>query len=107
MRYCRTISENGYDATRYLTLLHAKISLPFAALVMAFLGIPFSLQDNRSGGAGIGVGISIIIGFSYFIINALLLSLGQAGAIHPLVAAWTANMLFAAAGLWFTLTVDS
>jgi len=107
LRYCNTISESGYDATRYLTLLHAKISLPFAALIMAFLGIPFALKDNRSGGAGIGIGISIGIGFSYFIINALLLSLGQAGALPPYVAAWAANLLFAGAGLWFTLTVDS
>ena len=107
LRYCQTLSDSGYDATRYLTLLHAKISLPFAALIMAFLGIPFSLKDNRSGGVGISVGISIIIGFSYFIINALLLSLGQAGALPPLVAAWAANLLFAGAGLWFTLTVDS
>jgi lipopolysaccharide export system permease protein len=74
---------------------------------MAFLGIPFSLRDGRSGGLGVGVGFSIVIGFSYFIINSLLLSLGQAGAIPPLLAAWTANILFAAAGLWFTLTVDS
>ena len=106
-RYCRTISENGYDATRYLTLLYSKISLPFAALVMAFLGIPFSLRDGRSGGIGIGIGFSILIGFSYFITNALLLSLGQAGALEPMLAAWAANILFAGAGLWFTLTVDS
>lgn len=106
-RYCNSISSSGYDATRYLTLLHSKISLPFAALIMAFLGIPFSLRDGRSGGIGIGIGFSILIGFSYFIINAFLLSLGQAGALHPAVAAWSANLIFAAAGLWFTLTVDS
>jgi len=106
-QYCKTIRENGYDATRYEALLYSKISLPFAAVVMAFLGIPFSLRDGRSGGLGVGVGLSIVIGFSYFIINSLLLSLGQAGAIPPILAAWTANILFAAAGLWFTLIVDA
>lgn len=105
-KYCRDVSENGLDATRYLTLLHSKISLPFAALVMAFLGIPFSLREGRSGGAGVGIGFSIAIGFAYFMTNSLLLSLGQAGAMPPVMAAWTANILFAAAGLWFTLTVD-
>jgi len=106
-QYCESLSEGGYDTTRYRTMLHAKLSLPFAALVMAFLGIPFSLRDGRSSGIGIGIGISIAIGFGYFIINALLLSLGQAGALYPLAAAWSANLLFTAAGLWFTLTVDS
>jgi lipopolysaccharide export system permease protein len=105
--YCQFLEEGGYDTARYRTLLQGKISLPFAALVMAFLGIPFSLRDGRSSGIGIGIGISIIIGFGYFILNALLLSLGQAGALPPLVAAWAANLIFAAAGLWFTLTVDS
>lgn len=106
-QYCQSLRDGGYDTTRYLTLLHAKISLPFAALVMAFLGIPFSLRDGRSGGIGIGIGVSIVIGFGYFILNALLLSLGQAGALYPVVAAWAANLIFTAAGLWFTLTVDS
>lgn len=106
-RYCRKIRESGYDATRYLTLLHAKISLPFAALIMAFLGVPFSLKDSRSGNIWIGIGIGVVIGFSYFIVNAFLLSLGQAGALPPPVAAWAANLMFAGAGLWFTLTVDS
>jgi lipopolysaccharide export system permease protein len=106
-RYCNTISENGYDATSYRTVMHAKISFPFAALIMAFLGIPFSFRDSRSGGIGVGIAISIVIGFSYFVINALLLSLGQQGALPPVVAAWAANLLFAGTGLWFTLTMDS
>jgi len=106
-QYCESLSEGGYDTTRYRTMLHAKLSLPFASLVMAFLGIPFSLRGGRSSGIGIGIGISIAIGFGYFIINALLLSLGQAGALYPLAAAWAANLIFTAAGLWFTLTVDS
>lgn len=106
-QYCESLKDGGYDTTRYRTLLHAKVSLPFAALVMAFLGIPFSLRDGRSSGIGIGIGFSIGIGFAYFVMNALLLSLGQAGALPPMAAAWAANLIFAAAGLWFTLTVDS
>lgn len=106
-QYCQSLSDGGYDTSRYRTLLHAKVSLPFATLVMAFLGIPFSLRDGRSSGVGIGIGISIVIGFAYFVLNSLILSLGQAGALYPMVAAWAANLIFAAAGLWFTLTVDS
>lgn len=106
-KYCESLADGGYDTTRYQTMLHAKLSLPFAALVMSFLGIPFSLRDGRSSGIGIGIGVSIVIGFAYFILNSLLLSLGQAGALYPPIAAWAANLIFAAAGLWFTLTVDS
>jgi lipopolysaccharide export system permease protein len=106
-RYCESLKDGGYDTTGYRTQLHAKISLPFSALVMAFIGIPFSLRSGRSSGAGVGIGISIGRGLVYFISNAFLLSLGQAGAIPPVAAAWAANMIFAATGLWFTLKIDT
>jgi lipopolysaccharide export system permease protein len=104
--YIKNLRKSGYDTTRYQALLHSKLSMPFAALIMAFLGIPFALKSNRSGGMGVGIAFSIGIGFSYFIINSLLLSLGEAGAIYPMIAAWASNFIFTAAGLWFSLTVE-
>jgi lipopolysaccharide export system permease protein len=106
-RYCDTLTQGGYDATPYRSLLHAKLSAPFAALVMAFLGIPFALGDNRSKGIGAGITLSLVIGLAYFLTNAIVLTLGRSGALPPLVAAWAANLIFAAVGLWFTLTIDS
>lgn len=106
-RYCAKLSRGGYDATRYLTLLHTKLAAPFSPLVMAFLGIPFALRTGRSSGIAVGIGISLAIGLSYFIINAFLVSFGQAGALPPLVAAWAANLLFIAIGIWLALTMDS
>jgi len=105
-RYCSKLTQGGYDATRYLTLLHTKLAVPFSPLVMAFLGIPFALRSDRSSGPAIGIGISLIIGLAYFIINAFLVSFGQAGALPPLVAAWAANILFSASGVWLALTLD-
>ncbi len=105
-KYCRKLTQGGYDATRYLTLLHTKLAVPFSPLVMAFLGIPFALRSDRSSGPAIGIGISLVIGLTYFIINAFLVSFGQAGALPPLVAAWAANILFSASGIWLALTLD-
>ncbi len=105
-RYCAKLEKGGYDTTRYRTLLHAKLSLPFAALVMTFLGIPFALRSTRSGGVAIGIGLCLGIGFAYFVINATLISFGQGGALPPVVAAWAANLLFAAIGVWLALTVE-
>jgi lipopolysaccharide export system permease protein len=104
--YCAKLEKGGYDTTRYRTLLHAKLSLPFAALVMAFLGIPFALRSSRSGGMAIGIGVSLGIGFAYHVINATLLSFGQGGALPPVVAAWAANFLFVGIGVWLALTVE-
>jgi lipopolysaccharide export system permease protein len=105
-RYCTKLQKEGYDNTRYLAQLHSRISLPFASLVMAFLGIPFALRGGRTSGIAVGIGVSLGIGFGYFAINAILLSFGQAGTLPPLVAAWAANFIFAATGVWLAMTVN-
>ncbi|RII26605.1 MAG: LPS export ABC transporter permease LptG [Geobacter sp.] len=105
-RYCNKLRNGGYDPTRYLTQMHSRLSLPFSTLVMAFLGIPFALKSGRSSGIAVGIGLSILIGFSFFVINSALISFGQGGALPPIIAAWAANAIFAATGVWLTLTVN-
>lgn len=104
--YCNKLRKGGYDDTRYRALFHSRISLPFASLVMAFLGIPFALRSGRTSGIAVGIGISLGIGFGYFAINAVLLSFGQAGVLLPLVSAWAANLIFAAGGVWLSMTIN-
>jgi lipopolysaccharide export system permease protein len=105
-RYSKKLQRGGYDATRYLAQMHSRLSLPFSTLVMAFLGIPFALRSGRSSGIAVGIGMSVAIGFSFYAVNSALLSFGQAGALPPLIAAWAANFIFAAVGVWLTLTVN-
>jgi len=104
--YCDKLRRGGYDPTRYLAQMHSRISLPFASLIMAFLGIPFALRGGRSSGIALGIAISLGIGFSYFIINSTVLSFGQAGVLPPLISAWAANLIFAALGMWLTMTIN-
>lgn len=104
--YCEKLRRGGYDPTRYLAQMHSRISLPFASLIMAFLGIPFALRGGRSSGIALGIAISLAIGFGYFIINSMVLSLGQAGVLSPVISAWAANFIFAAFAIWLTMTVN-
>ncbi|MRR54032.1 MAG: LPS export ABC transporter permease LptG [Deltaproteobacteria bacterium] len=104
-RYTEKLSKAGYDATRYQAQMYSKVSMPFACLIMAFVGIPFSLRSGRSSGVALGIGLSIGIGFAYFVINAILISLGGTGVLPPLVAAWAANFIFALSAIWMTLTM--
>ncbi|MBI2353509.1 MAG: LPS export ABC transporter permease LptG [Deltaproteobacteria bacterium] len=103
--YADNLRSGGYQAHRYLTMMHAKLSAPFAAFVMVILGIPFALRNSRSGGIALGIGASIGIGFAYFVVNALLLSYGRNGVLPPLVAAWGANLIFVLGGIWLAMTV--
>lgn len=104
-RYTDKLRKGGYDATRYQAQMHSKLSLPFACLIMAFVGIPFAMRGGRSSGIALGVGLSLGIGFAYFIINAVLISFGQTGVLPPLISAWAANVIFTLSAIWLILTI--
>ncbi len=103
--YAESLKRGGYQAYRYLTLMHTKIASPFAALIMVLLGIPFALRNSRSSGIAIGIGAGVGIGFAYFIVNAVLLSYGRSGVLTPVAAAWGANVIFMLGGIWMSMTV--
>lgn len=105
--YADNLRSGGYQAFRYLTMMHSKLSAPFSAFVMVILGIPFALRSSRSGGVALGIGASITIGFAYFVVNAVLLSYGRSGVLPPVVAAWGANLIFVLGGIWLAMTAKS
>lgn len=103
--YAENLQRGGFQAFRYLTMMHSKLSTPFAAFVMVLLGIPFAMKNSRSGGVALGIGASVGIGFGYFVINAVLLSYGRSGVLPALPAAWGANLIFSLVGVWMAMTV--
>ena len=104
--YCDKLRKGGYDPTRFLAQMHSRISLSFALVIMAFIGIPFAMRGGRSSGIALGIGTSLGIGFAYFIINSVILSFGQAGVLPPLVSAWATNLIFVMTGIWFGMKVE-
>lgn len=99
------LEQEGYDATRQRVDLHARLAAPFTGLVMGLLGIPFALQRGRQSNLALGVGLSLGVGAAYFIIQSAVISFGYAGAIAPVIAAWTANLTFILLAVWLFLGV--
>ncbi|MFO7811639.1 MAG: LPS export ABC transporter permease LptG [Pelovirga sp.] len=99
------LEQEGYDATRQRVDLQARLAAPFTGLVMGLLGIPFALQRGRQSNLALGVGLSLAIGAAYFIIQSAVISFGYAGALPPLLAAWTANLIFTMLAVWLFLGV--
>ncbi len=98
--YARGLLSQGYDATRYFVDLHAKLAFPFVNVVVVLLGVPFALKTGRHGGIAAGIGISAAIAFSYWLIFAASTSLGRGGVLPPMAAAWTANVMLGATGVF-------
>ncbi len=92
--YIDRIRSEGYDITAYLADWHGKLAFSFVNIILAAIGIAFSIKTERSGAMARSVGAGIVLGFSYWILFALAMSLGRAGTISPLLGAWSANLLF-------------
>jgi lipopolysaccharide export system permease protein len=103
--YIKKIRVEGYDTTPYEVDMQAKISYPFINIIMAMLGIPFALMIGRSGGMAMGITVSVLLGFLYWIFFALCISLGKNGSLPIFFSAWLANVAFGSLGLYMFLQV--
>ncbi|HJZ99802.1 MAG TPA: LptF/LptG family permease [Candidatus Solibacter sp.] len=105
--YINELKQSGFEGTVKLQVrLFRKFSVPFFALIMAMLAIPFGfLVGNRGAMAGIGVSLGIAI--CYLALDTLFEKLGDAGLLTPPVAAWSPDAVFALAGLYLLLRMRS
>ncbi|MBI5599060.1 MAG: LPS export ABC transporter permease LptG [Deltaproteobacteria bacterium] len=96
--YIKALEAEGYDTSRYLVEFYTRVSFPLVNLIMVLVAIPFALTTGRKSGIAAGVGTSVIIGLSYWIIFGLSKSLGQTGVLPAVVAAFFPDLLFIAIG---------
>jgi lipopolysaccharide export system permease protein len=102
-RYIKKNKEAALDTTRYEVAYHNKFSFAFVSFVMAFLGIPFSVQKDKSGSFALNVGVCLGFVFIYWTLVSMGLSLGSHGTIPPLAAAWLPNGIMLIVGVFFLL----
>ena len=95
----------GYNVGPYEVEMESKLSYPFICVIMGILGIPFALKASKAGGLAVEIGISIALGFCYWLFYAFSLSLGKGGTLPPLVSAWIANFTFGCLGVYLFLRV--
>ncbi|WKZ32405.1 MAG: LPS export ABC transporter permease LptG [Thermodesulfobacteriota bacterium] len=96
--YVKDLEKEGYEATRFKTDLWSKLSFPLVNFIMVLVGIPFALRTGRQSGIAAGIGLSIVIAFSYWGVYALTRSLGQSQLVPPFLAAFFPDILFVAIG---------
>ncbi len=102
--YINDVKAEGYDASRYEVELYSKFSFPFLSFIMAMVAIPFAMRRGRSGGGFVGIGLSIMIGFSFWVVMSFGIALGRGALLPPLLAAWFGNILYFCGGLYLLLT---
>ncbi len=97
------LKAEGFDTTAIEVDLQTRLAAPFACLIMAFLGVPFSLARGRGSSIALSIGLSLAVGVAYFLLLSLALAFGYSGALPPLVAGWAANLIFLLLGVYLLL----
>jgi LPS export ABC transporter permease LptG len=96
--YVTRLEAAGFQVRKYLVELYAKLSFPLVNLVMVLVAIPFALQSPR-GGRLFGIGLAIAIMAGYLVVHYVALAFARADLLPPLLAAWTANIIFFGIGV--------
>jgi lipopolysaccharide export system permease protein len=93
-------SRVGANTNDLFSELYNRLSFTFASFIMSFIGLSLGSKYVR-GGAAINIGLSVLIGYSYYGISTMLRSMGPAVSILPLyITAWMTNIIFFALGIY-------
>ncbi len=92
-------SSNASDAKGLLIELHNRFAYPVACLVLMLVGVPLGVASRR-GGKSSGFIFTILLVFIYYFLSSTGVALGHESRLPAFVAVWSANLLFAAAGIF-------
>ncbi|MBF0504050.1 MAG: LptF/LptG family permease [Candidatus Omnitrophica bacterium] len=85
--------------------LHQKITLPLRNFVIILIGLPLVLMSvgKRRAMTFTSIAIALVIGFLYYVADAVGLALAKGGALLPWEGAWITPILFTLMALFIIL----
>lgn len=96
-RMIRHLKANGLDSREPVFAFHSRIARTVAVLFAVLLALPFVFGSMRSAGAGARIGLGLLLGIVFFLLQQMI----ESGAIvyggDPALFAWLPTMLMAAA----------
>lgn len=94
--------EDDFKMRRAWVEYHRRYAFPFACIVFGILGVPLGVVPPRSG-RGMGYILAIVFLCVYYLMFRVGENLGWKGLVHPMIAMWSPNLIFAGLGavlLW-------
>ncbi|SHI51186.1 lipopolysaccharide export system permease protein [Malonomonas rubra DSM 5091] len=93
-------NENAKSRLKLSVEKHERLSVAFAPLVLALVGVPLGLQSTRSG-KGAGFAMALAISLVYYLLLSINTTLASRGFIPPVIALWFPNVFFLIGGSYF------
>lgn len=98
-KYIKQQKTFGADITELNVKWNQKLAIPFACLIFVLLGAPMGIRPQRSS-SSVGLGISILVIFLYYVLLSVGMWFGLMGVVPPVLAAWLPNILIGVYGLY-------
>lgn len=89
----------------YITEKYRRYASPFSTFILTVIGVCVSSKKSR-GGVGLNLGIGIFLSFIYLFVIQYFNTYGASGIIHPMLAVWIPNFIFAGVAYYLYRTVQ-
>jgi lipopolysaccharide export system permease protein len=96
------LKNAGFNNLKLIVDLNSKISFPLINIFMMILGISLSSRSKHGGGL-VTAGLGLLISLFYWLGYTFSLSIGYAGMLPPVLAAWTVPFLFGSLAVYLFL----
>ncbi|MCX7927659.1 MAG: LptF/LptG family permease [Candidatus Omnitrophica bacterium] len=105
--YIWRLSKSGATAAarNFQVDYYDRFTMPLANLIIILLGIPFALRIRKKAPGLSAFGVSLILGFFYYILSAICLALGKAGIISPIFATTASHSIMLIISLYLLSTL--
>lgn len=92
-------SRVGADTLSLKIDYYYRIAFSFSAFIMAFIGLSLGSRYVR-GGAAVNIGLSVIIGYSYYGVSTILKSFANLGSIPVYLACFIPLIIYFSIGIY-------
>jgi lipopolysaccharide export system permease protein len=96
---------NNLTVIEYKIAFWRKIIQPFSILIMSYLAVPFVLGPLRSCSRGLRLLIGIILGFIFYLLNALFCPLASVIHIPPSIAVMLPPIIFLSLSVYLAIKI--
>jgi lipopolysaccharide export system permease protein len=85
--------------------LYQRFASPLTSIIIILLGIPFSMMMRKRATGLSSVGLSIMVGFFYYVLNAVSVALGKAGIFMPALAVSLSHIIALISAIYLIQTL--